>query len=131
MMEYKSNRHFKLWGYTASHSFLILRSSMLYEDVDGYTESMSYNIDIEFSAVIYLDIPNTFKSIQVREVVGNIPEKFNKYFKISGLRIFEIQSEGMYYFIVAGSCRVGKNKWISEDRIRNLDLDYEEIITTS
>lgn len=131
MMEYKSNRHFKIWGYTASHSFLILRSSMLCEDVDGYTESMSYNIDIEFSAVVYLDIPNTFKSIQMREVVESIPEKFDKYFKISGLRIFEIQSEGMYYFIVAGSCRVGKNKWISEDRIRNLDLDYEEIITTS
>lgn len=131
MMEYKSNRHFKIWGYAVSHSFLILRSSMLYGDVDGYTESMSYNIDIEFSAVAYLDVPNTFKSIQVCEIVDSIPEKFIKYSKISGLRIFEIQSEGMYYFIIAGNCRVGKNKWISEDRIRNLDLDYEEVITTS
>lgn len=92
---------------------------------------MNYNIDIEFSAVAYLDVPDTLKSIQVHEIIENVPEKFNKYSKISGLKIFEIQSEGLCHFIIAGNCRAGKNRWILEDRIRNMGLDYEEIIAVS
>lgn len=49
------NRLFKIWAYTVSHNFLILRSTLKYPDQEGYNDSFKYNIDIEFSAVAYLE----------------------------------------------------------------------------
>ncbi|VEH20163.1 Uncharacterised protein [Chryseobacterium nakagawai] len=53
-MIFYSNRKFKTWGYTVSHSSLLLRSEMKYLDQDDYSENTSHNIDLEFWAVNYI-----------------------------------------------------------------------------
>lgn len=125
------NRTFKIWAYTVSHSFLILRSPMKFPDQDDYNEYYDYNIDIEFSAVAYLDLPNILKGIEIRELTERIPEKLIHYKNDLEFKIFEIKSENNIFYIVAGNYRIGKNKWLNEDRIVNLNLEYDEIITTS
>jgi hypothetical protein len=124
------HRTFKLWAYTVSHSFLILRSPMLFEDLEGYNSMTDYNIDIEFTAVEYLEVPNKFTSLKIRELNGaDIPAKFS-HSKLR-FRVFQLQADEGLYYIVAGSYRIGKNRWISEDRIQNPSLEYDEILGTS
>lgn len=84
---YESERLFKLWGYTVSHSFLLMRSPMLFEDVEGYRKSNSYNIDIEFVSVVYLNVPNSLVGVKIREIKGNIPIQFEPY---KDSKVFEI-----------------------------------------
>lgn len=125
------NRVFKIWSYTVSHSFLIIRSPLKFPDQEGFNELYSYNIDIEFSAVVYIDIPNFFHGMIIKEIEKDIPEKLQHFKKELGFKIFEIESEGKSYYISAGNYRIGKNKWISEDRITNMNLEYDDIIATS
>jgi hypothetical protein len=65
------NRTFKLWGYSVSHSFLILRSPMIFEDLEGYSAVTGYNIDIEFAAVQYLEVPCKLTSVKIRELYAD------------------------------------------------------------
>jgi hypothetical protein len=130
-MKELKNRKFKLWAYTVSHSFLILRSPLKFSDEEGYSDFYDYNIDIEFSAVAYLDIPNMLRDIQIHELSINVPKKLEYYKKKLGFKVFEIQSESNFYYIVAGGYRIGKNKWISEDRIQDMSLEYDEILITT
>lgn len=125
------NRTYKIWAYTVSHNFLILRSPMAFKDVEGYSEYNSFNVDIEFTAVVYLDLPSIIHGIAIKECTENIPEKFKHYCEGTGNKLFEILSEGKFYYIVAGGYRIGKNTWIAEDRISNLSLEYDEILATS
>lgn len=126
-----SNRKFKVWAYTVSHSFLILRSPLVFEDVEGYNESLDFNIDIEFTSVIYIDIPNILSGIRITEIKSDIPQKFCSYIKDPNNKLFEIESNGSYFYIVAGGYLIGKNKWFSEDRISNMSLKYDEILASS
>jgi hypothetical protein len=119
-----SNRVFQTWSYTVSHSTLIIRSAMKFEDQEDYDKSLDFNIDIEFSAVMYMDIPNVFNGIEIREEKNITIDKFKK----NGFKLFEIKSNGTLYYILAGGYRIGKNQWISEDRILNMSLEYDEII---
>lgn len=48
-----------------------------------------------------------------------------------GLKIFEINSGEKKYYIVAANYRIGKNYWINEDRIKDMNLEYDEILFTS
>ncbi len=130
-MKELKNRIFKIWAYTSSHSILILRSPLKYPDQEGYNESYIHNLDIEFSAVAYLDIPNIMEIIIINEIDSNIPLKLQYTKTKLGYKIFEIKSDGNTYYIAAGSYRIGKNKWISEDRVQNMNLEYDEIIATS
>jgi hypothetical protein len=125
------NRVFKIWAYTVSHCFLILRSSLKYPDQEEFDENCTYNIDIEFSAVAYIDIPTTLQGIEIKELLDNIPDELLSYKLNLGYKIFELKSRNRAYYIVAGSYRVGKNKWINQDRILNMNLEYDTIITTS
>lgn len=125
------NRVFKIWAYTVSHSFLILRSPMKFPDHDDYNESYDYNVDIEFSVVAYLDLPNVLRGITITELTERMPEKLIHYKKDLGFKIFKIKSEEHAFYIVAGSYRIGKNRWLNEDRIVNLNLEYDEIIAKS
>ncbi|SEJ26017.1 hypothetical protein SAMN04487995_3818 [Dyadobacter koreensis] len=103
---------------------------MIYKDVDGH-ESAPYNIDIEFSAVEYLDIPKSLSGISINEIKDRIPKKFSKYTSSSGLKIYEIKSNAKIYYILAGGYRIGKNEWELEDRISNMELEYDEILASS
>ena len=73
-MSYTSDRKFRMWAYSCSHSFLILRSTFN-SDEDKY----GYNIDIEFAGVEYLDTPMTLNGISIEELKEDLPEKFKKY----------------------------------------------------
>ncbi|SKC85198.1 hypothetical protein [Ohtaekwangia koreensis] len=127
-----SHRTFKLWAYTVSHSFLILRSPMLFEDLDGYSSETDYNIDIEFTAVEYLDVPYKFTSLKICELLGDvIPLRLQFYSLKLGFKTFQLQTDEGCYYIVAGSYRIGKNRWVSESRINNPSLEYDEILGTS
>lgn len=130
-MNYLSNRIFRIWAYTVSHCFLLLRSPQLFEDVEGYSNATNYNVDIEFWGVAYLELPDILKGITVKEIIENIPEKFHKYSTSLGYKVFEIKSESNFFYVVAAGYRVGKNNWDNEDRILNPNLEYDEIIATS
>lgn len=130
-MEELTNRVFRIWAYTVSHCCLILRSPQRFPDQDDFDKNYTYNIDIEFSAVAHIDIPDTLNGIEINELTYDIPEKYLKYKTIFNFKIFEIKSNETYYYIVAGGYRIGKNKWIAEDRISNMNLEYDSIIATS
>ncbi|RQO77095.1 hypothetical protein DBR40_10550 [Pedobacter sp. KBW01] len=125
------NRVFQIWAYTVSHSFLILRSPMKFPDQDDSNELYDCNIDIEFSAVAYLDLPNILKGIEIGELTRCIPKKLIHYRKDLGFKIFEIKSENNIFYVVAGNYRIGKNKWLIEDRVINSNLEYDEILAKS
>ncbi|WP_347219108.1 hypothetical protein [Chryseobacterium sp.] len=125
-MIFYSNRKFKTWAYTVSHSSLLIRSVMQYGDEDGYSEETSYNIDLEFSFVEYMDVKTTWDSISIsviekENIKSELKEKFDAY---EG-RIFEIESNKEKTYIVAYSLLIGTNKWGLEDRIFNCDMNLE------
>lgn len=127
-----ADRFFTIWAYTVSHGFLILRSPLKFPDQDDFDERHTCNIDIEFTAVEYLDIPSTMRNLEIRELIDNIPEKFIRY-KTHNYKVFELKSDEGLFYIVAGSYRIGKNTWLNQDRIFNMGmgLEYDSIIETS
>ncbi|MGL6126585.1 hypothetical protein [Chryseobacterium artocarpi] len=132
-MIFYSNRKFKIWAYTVSHSSLLLRSVMQYDDEEGYSEETSYNIDLEFSFVEYMDVKTTWDSISISVVEkenlrSDLKEKFDSY---EG-KIFEIESNKEKTYIVAYSVLIGTNKWGLDDRIFNyhINLKHDEILVS-
>ncbi|REC49484.1 hypothetical protein [Chryseobacterium pennipullorum] len=132
-MIFYSKRKFKIWAYTVSHSSLLLRSVMQYGDEEGYSEETSYNIDLEFSFVEYMDIKTLWDSISVSIVEketlrSDLKEKFELY---EG-KIFEIETNKEKTYIVAYSLLIGTNKWGLDDRIFNehMNLEHDKILVT-
>ncbi|MBP2616382.1 hypothetical protein [Chryseobacterium jejuense] len=132
-MIFCSNRKFKIWAYTVSHNSLLIRSIMQYDDEEGYSEGTSYNIDLEFSFVEYMDIRTVWDSISVSTVekenlTSDLKEKFGSY---EG-KIFEIKSNKEKTYIVAYSLLIGTNKWGLDDRIFNhqMNLKHDEILVS-
>lgn len=128
---YTSDRCFKLWAYTLSHSSLLIRSEMKYPDQDDYSENTSYNIDLEFWSVQYIDIPSSFNGITIKEITSKqLPKRISLEFLKYNMKIFELQSKGLQYYIIAGGLLVGKNRWENQDRVFNYNsnLEHEEII---
>lgn len=132
-MKELNNRVFKIWSYTVSHNSLILRSPQKFTDMEDYSVSMSYNIDIEFSDVNYIDIPTDLYNLTIKEIKKNadIPTNLLHFKTELKLKIFKILSLGKEYYIVAENYIIGKNTWISEDRISNVYLQHDEILETS
>ena len=126
-----ANRFFKIWAYTVSHNFLLIRSQMKFPDQEDWNENYTYNIDIEFSTVVYLDLPVVLNGVIITELFDNFPERFQDFKLKFGHRIFEIKSEGNSYYIVAGNYRIGTNTWMNEDRIMNANLEYDNVIGVS
>jgi len=130
-MNYISDRIFRIWAYTVSHCFLILRSPQLFEDVEGYSNATDHNVDIEFWGVSYLDLPDILRGVKIKELKQGVPRRLDKYLIDKGARIFELESQENLFYVVAGGCRVGKNNWVNEDRISNPGLEYREIIVST
>lgn len=126
--KFLKDRAFKVWSYTVSHSFLIIRSPQKYNDMENFREDQQFNIDIEFFAVEYVNIPmeiNTFNIISVNSEATEI----NNYVKRDRQnKLFEISIDDKIYHIIAGGFIIGKNNWVSEDRITNNLLVHDEII---
>lgn len=124
------DRTFKLWAYTVSHSTLILRSPMKFEDQAGFKEELSFNIDIEFLSVEYIDLPLCLVGVEIERLIENLPSKFENYkLDVLGLSVFQIKSCDNLYYVIASGYIVGKNKWVAEDRISNMFLQYDEILS--
>lgn len=109
--------------YTVSHSILILRGTNT-ED----SETKGYNIDIEFWGVQYMELPGSFKGIQIQIYEGDISGNLQKFKVDINNKIFQISTGNSLYYIIAAGCRIGKNSWSSENRILDPTLDYEETI---
>lgn len=127
---FESNRNFKMWAYTVSHSSLILRSEMRYPDQDD-SENYQYNIDLEFLAVRYINIPYILNKLRIREITEKeLPVEIDRDLLKYGMKTFELQTNGNKYYIITGSLLIAKNIWHNEDRIfnYNADLKHDEII---
>jgi len=131
---YNSNRKFRIWAYTVSHSSLILRSEMKYPDQDNYSENISYNIDLEFWEVNYISLPSDLLGINIIEITVEIlPEEINRELLIHDMKIFELESFGSKYYVIAGGLLIGENKWQNQDRISDYrsNLEHDEILFNS
>jgi hypothetical protein len=87
-----------------------------------------YNIDIEFWGTQYMELPSLFKGIQIQMYEGDIPDNLQKFKVDIDNKIFQLSTGNSLHYIIAAGCRVGKNSWISENRILDPTLDYEETI---
>lgn len=112
-MHYQCDRLFKFWKYTVSHSSMIIRSEMQYHDVNyDLIYNPNYTIDIEFSGVDFISIPQKFHGLKIRKMG-------NKY-------IFDDKEE---HYIIASSCVIGISKWdFNKDRLTDISLKYDGII---
>ncbi len=132
-MIYQSTREFKLWAYTVSHCSLIIRSMMKFPDEEDFTDDTSNNLDIEFWAVTFIDIPVFLKSIKIREInEQDLPNHITRELCKYNQKIFEIEEDKKYY-IIAGGLLVGSNKWVNRDRIFNHDMNliHDIVILTT
>lgn len=130
-MIYKSKRYFRIWGYTASHSSLLLRSNMLYYDDKDYSLENSFNIDIEIWDVTYIGIPAFIDNIEIKEItIDSLPLDIDKNLCKFDRKIFEINSDNKKYYIISGGLLIATNHWEKEDRIfyNHLNLQHDKII---
>ena len=124
-------RTFRIWGYTVSHQSLLLRSEQKYPDVDGYKESLAFNIDIEFDSVAYIDLPEQIESLELRIVTRDLPEKLKWVNKEPDQNVFELRSGNNQYYVVAHSYLIGRNNWFGESRISTMFLEHDEVLAIS
>ncbi|HCN47710.1 MAG TPA: hypothetical protein DIT10_01190 [Chryseobacterium sp.] len=104
---------------------------MKYPDQDNYSEDMENNIDFEFWAVNYINIPTNLYGLILKEITEKeLPKDINIDLLMHNMKIFEIESNNEKYYIVAGGLLIGKNKWEDQDRIFNFNsnLMHDEII---
>lgn len=125
------DRTFRIWEYTVSHRSLLLRSEQKYPDVDGYQESLAFNIDIEFGSVAYIDLPERIESLELRTVTRDLPDKLKWVNKEPDLNVFELISGNNKYYVVAHSYLIGRNNWFGESRISRMFLEHDEILASS
>ena len=133
-LQYNSSRTFKLWAYIVSHSSLLIRSEMQYPDQENYSEETGYNIDLEFWALNYIDIPSKLNKLTIKEIgEQELPPKINRDLLIHDMKIFQLESNESKYYIIAGGLLIGKNRWENKDRIfdYNSNLEHDEILVKS
>ena len=115
-MIYQSKRYFNIWHYIVSHSTLIIRSEKQYHDVE-YPIKYEPNctIDIEFSGVDFISLPDRMNGLNLR--------------KENGVYRFD---ENNQHFVKASSCIIGISQFDpTQDRVSDLSLEYDEILTKS
>jgi len=112
---YQSKRNFRIWHYIVSHSTLIIRSEKQYEDVEYLIKhSSNYTIDIEFSGVEFISLPEKLNGLNIR--------------KENGVYRFD---ENIQHYIKANSCKIGISQFDhTQDRISDMSLEYDKVITT-
>jgi len=110
---FKSNRIFRIWMYTVSHSTLILRSEKQYVDVnyDFKYDDPEATIDLIFSAVDFISIPEWFDAVEIKKH----DDKF-------------IFNNNENWFVKAAFCNVGKYSGENQDDIWHRNLEYDEVI---
>lgn len=128
-MNYSSDRKFRIWDYTVSHSTLFLRS-YLFEEDEQATTIINDTIDIEFYAVGYIELPDSMNGISLSLIKENIPERLKDFLK-HDLKLFELNTNTRKGYVIAGGCVVGKSSWEHDKgRFENLGLNYPEVLLT-
>lgn len=119
---YRNKRIFRLWEYSISHESLLIRSEKQYEDViyeNKYYPNIT--IDIEFWGVRELNIPSKFHGIKISKIISFEESQL-------GLKKFLINDN---YYVISAGCLIGGSNWDSDEtRIRNPNLNYNEIFKT-
>lgn len=108
-----SERKYKIWMYTVSHSTLILRSEKQYFDVeyDFQYEEPNSTIDVIFTSVDFISIPDFFDRLEI----------------IKEVNMF-IFNGNINWFVKATNCCIGKYEGNDNmDFLNNLN-NYSEII---
>lgn len=100
---------------------------MSFPDLDDFSEETSYNIDVEISAVSFIDIPTTLTNLKIKEISEDLlPDYIDKALCKYDLKIFEIQEENKKYYIIAGGLLIATNKWdLNQDRISSFHLNLK------
>ncbi|PZF74814.1 hypothetical protein DN068_01045 [Taibaiella soli] len=103
---------------------------MKFVDQEDYSENVSWNIDIEFWAVSYIDTAHVLPGLIMSEITGTILPQRIRQKTTTGQKVYEIESGGVKYYIIAGGVLVGENKWENEDRIFNysMNLKHDNIL---
>jgi len=107
---------------------------MKFIDEDGFSEDTSFNIDVEFWTVTFVNIPSVLSSLKIIEILGDeLPEDISRQFCNYNQKIFELQDKNGKYYIIAAGVLIGVNRWENEDRIfnYNLNLEHDEIVAKS
>lgn len=133
-MLWPSRRNFRIWSYTVSHNTLLIRSNMLFPDLDGYSEDTSFNIDIEFLSVSYINVPASLPDIAIREVSADLlPENTDKRLLQYDEKVFELLVNGRTYYVIAGGMLVGTNRRENKDRIADdhQRLRHDSVLVTA
>ena len=128
-MNYSSDRQFRIWNYSVSHSTLFLRSYVFEESKDG-KQITNDTIDIEFWAVSYIDLPDTMDGLKIKLMSSDYPDRLKDKIKFD-LKVFELTNNQGTSYVIAGGCIVGKSSWDHDKgRFENLTLNYPEILAT-
>jgi hypothetical protein len=130
-MIYQSPRKFRIEAATVSHSMLILRSIMQFDEDNAPLVSAPFNIDIEFCGVEYLEMPRQLDGLSIA-LMTNAPDRLKQFVSRGpGLHLFCLHSKSDVFYIVAAGFQIGTNTWEYATRLENLDLIYDEILATS
>ncbi len=102
MDNFQSALRFRLWEYTVSHSTLLLRH---------HEEDPAFSIDILFSGVIYLDIPDQFSGLAIATPTVTEEESLLRRCHkgkepLPDYQSYLLQTGSSRYFVVASSCCV-------------------------
>src|SRR5689334_10301713 len=126
-MNFTSNRKFRLWHYSVSHSMLFLRSNKAVSD-SGDVEQSETTVDIEFYDVVYIGLPITLNGIELTDVTQKTPTHLDQFLKQDSM-VFRLSSEKRSYYVIAAGCKVGQSQFdYDEHRISNLFLKYDQIL---
>ncbi|RPE08599.1 hypothetical protein EGT74_16290 [Chitinophaga lutea] len=107
---------------------------MLFPDLNGYSEDTSFNIDIEFLSVSYINVPASLPDIAIREVSADLlPENTDKRLLQYDEKVFELLVDGRTYYVIAGGMLVGTNRRENKDRIADdhQRLRHDSVLVTA
>ena len=100
MKAFASTQRFRMWEYTVSHSTLLLRH-----------RSDFTTVDIVFSGVDYLEIPDVFNGLEIgapnAQEKGRLLVRANKTQengRLPSYRSYLLSTESRRFFVVAASC---------------------------
>jgi hypothetical protein len=129
MKEKFNNRLFKLWGYTVSHGYLLIRSEKQYPDVVYPLKyDPNFTIDIEFWGVAHMNIPTRFEGLTIRKKDSNNVERMKMLSVDKDMKCFSLSDGKNEYYVIAAGCIIGASNWGLESRFTDPNLQYDKII---
>jgi len=93
-------RLFKLWYYTVSHKQMLLRST-------GTEET--YNMDIYFGDVSYIEIPTKISEIEILQTTQEDIDHIVQRIGNTNKKITVLLSENRKYYVVSSVIKVSEN----------------------